>query len=203
MTKKIYSFDAEKHQHMIGDAIVPGITTVIKPLTNYGMINPAVLQAACDWGTAVHKTVELFCAGTLDESSLDDPLKLVLDGFNKWADEVGIIPCDFVCERPMGDARLMYGGIPDLILDDHLIVEIKTRKVNMLTDSIQTAAQESLWKQNGGQRVKQYERRVLELKQDGSYTYTKVNHKQAWPRFRKLLDYYHDTQLIQSWRNTI
>jgi len=79
----------------------------------------------------------------------------------------------------MGDNRLMYGGIPDLILDGRLIVEIKTRKVNMLTDSIQTAAQEALWKQNGGQRIKEYERRVLELKQDGTYTYTKVNDKQA------------------------
>ena len=201
--KKSYSFNAEKHQHMIGDVIVPGITTVIKPLTNYGMINKEVLQAACDWGTAVHRTVELFCAGTLDERSLDTQLSRVLEGFNKWADEIGVIPCDFVCERPMGDSRLMYGGIPDLILDGHLIVEIKTRKVNMLTDSIQTAAQEALWKQNGGQRIKEYERRVLELKQDGTYCYTKVNNRQAWPKFRLLLDHHWNTQKIQSWKEQI
>ena len=198
--KNTYSFDAETHTHRIGDVIVPGITTCIKPLTDYGSINPAVLQAACDYGTAVHKTIELFCAGTLDEELLDPTLARVLDGFNRWADEVGILPCDFVVERPMGDNRLMYGGIPDLILDGHLIVEIKTRKVNMLTDSIQTAAQEALWKHNGGIPLKQYEHRVLELKQDGTFTYTKVNDKQAWPRFRMLLDHYWNTQKITSWR---
>ena len=197
--KKSYSFNAEKHQHMIGDVIVPGITTVIKPLTNYGMINKEVLQAACDWGTAVHRAVELFCAGTLDESSLDPQLAMVLEGFNKWADEVGVIPCDFVCEKPMGDSRLMYGGIPDLILDGELIVEIKTRKVNMLTDSLQTEAQERLWMKNGG-TWGHYDHRVLELKQDGTYCYTRVNDRQAWPRFRTLLDHYWNTQKIQSWR---
>lgn len=198
--RKVYSFDADKHQHKIGDVIVPGITTCIKPLTSYDQINPAVLQAACDWGTAVHKTVELFCAGTLDEELLDPALARVLEGFNKWADEVGVLPCDFICEQPMGDSRLMYGGIPDLILDGYLIVEIKTRKVNMLTDSIQTAAQESLFKQNGGIPRKQYEHRVLELKQDGTYAYTKVNDKQAWPKFRLLLGHYWNTQKIQTWR---
>jgi hypothetical protein len=72
--------------------------------------------------------------------------------------------------------------------------------VNMLTDSIQCAAQEALWKKNGGIRTKEYERRVLELKQDGTYSYTRVNDKQAWPKFRLLLDHYHNSQTINSWR---
>lgn len=197
--KKTYSFDSGKHQHMIGGVIVPGITTVIKPLTDYDSINRDVLRAACDWGTAVHKTVELFCSGRLDEQSLDDPLKPVLDGFIKWADEVGVSPCDFVCEVPMGDSRLMYGGIPDLILDTELIVEIKTRQANKLTDSIQTEAQERLWMKNGG-KWGHYEHRVLELRQDGTYCYTIVNDRQAWPRFRKLLEHYQTTRLIKQWK---
>jgi hypothetical protein len=197
---KVYTYDEETHTHRIGGEVVPGITTCIKPLTSYDAIPPAVLQAACDWGTAVHKTVELFCKGTLDEDQLDPALALVLTGFNRWADEVGILPCDFVVETPMGDPSLMFAGIPDLILDGKLIVEVKTRPVNMLTDSIQTAAQEALWKKNGGQRTKEYEHRVLTLNVDGSYHYQKVNHRQAWPRFRKLLDHYHDKKLIQSWR---
>lgn len=36
--------------------------------------------------------------------------------------------------------------------------------------------------------------------QDGTFTYTKVNDKLAWSRFRKLLDHYHDTKIIQSWK---
>ena len=202
MAGKQYTFDAERHVHMIGGVVVPGITTCIKPLTSYDQINPAVLKAACDWGTAVHKAVELDCIGALDKDSLDAPLLDTVDQFEQWAMAEGYNLSDFICEIPMGDASLMYGGIPDLILDGKAIIEIKTRATNMLTDSIQTAAQESLWKKNGGQRVKEYERWVLELYPD-RYRFQRVNHKQAWPRFRKLLDHYHNTKLIQSWRDQI
>ena len=181
---------------------MPGITTVIKPLTNYGSISESVLEAARVWGINVHRTIELYCSDSLDLESLDLPLKLVIAQFDLWLDECRFDKHDFITELPMGDNSLMYGGIPDLILDGKLIVEIKTRDVNRLTDSIQTAAQEKLWIKNGGSRAWAYERRVLSIGTD-RYSYPKVNGKDDWGRFRKLLDHYHDTKLIQSWRNTI
>lgn len=195
---KQYTFDPETHTHRIGDAVVPGITTIIKPLYDFGSVPAHIMEAARQWGVAIHKMVELECSGEL--GAIDDALLPPLNEFRRWLVDYGLKKSDFVCELPMGDPGLMVGCIPDLILDGRLIVEIKTRKVNHLTDSIQTAAQEALWKKNGGERVKEYERRVLELKQDGSYTYTKVNDKQAWSRFRKLLDYYYDTKMIEEWR---
>lgn len=198
--RKEYKFDEEYHRHTIGGVIVPGITGVISPLHDFGAVPKHIMEAACNYGSAVHKTIELFCTDSLDVEGLDPTLLITLDGFKTWLKDQKLNRKDFIVEVPMGDASLMYGGIPDIILDGRLIVEIKTRKVNHLTDSIQTAAQEALWKKNGGERVKEYERRVLELKQDGTYQYTKVNDKQAWPRFRMLLDHYHQSKIIQSWK---
>jgi hypothetical protein len=197
---KEYRFDEANHIHSIGGVTVPGITTCIKPLYDFSAVPEHIMKASCEYGSAVHKVVELYCLDALDVETLDVSLVPSLRGFEQWITDYKLNRSDFIVEVPMGDATLMYGGIPDIILDGQLIVELKTRKVNMLTDSIQTTAQEALWKKNGGIRTKEYERRVLELKQDGTYTYTKVNDKQGWPRFRKLLDHYHDAKSIQTWR---
>jgi hypothetical protein len=197
---KAYRFIEQTHTHTIGGSIVPGVTTVLKPLYNFSAVPEHILKAACSFGTAVHSTIELYCTGCLDIDALDPLLRPSLDGFKHWLNSVHLAESDFIAEVPMGNSTLMYGGIPDLILDGRLIIEIKTRKCNHLTDSIQTAAQEDLWKHNGGSRIKEYERRVLYLAPDGQYEYTKVNDKQAWSKFRKLLDHYNDIQLIQTWR---
>ena len=197
---KAYSFDAETHTHRIGDVIVPGITTVLKPLYDFGGIPAHILEAARQWGSAVHKMVELYCSDTLD--TLDEALISPLNEFKRWLKDYGFNKSDFIVEIPMGDAGLMVACIPDLILDGKLIVEIKSREHNMLTDSIQTVFQEHVWKKNGGERTKEYERRVLYLPPVGSYKYTKVNERQAWPRCRKLIDYYYDTKMINEWRKT-
>lgn len=198
---KAYSFDESTHTHYIGKTVVPGITTCLKPLYNFDFVPPAILQAACDWGSNVHKTIELYCNDDLDTESLDPLLFPILSGFIDWTKEHNLNRADFVVEKPMGDSSLMYGGIPDLILDGQLIVELKTRKCNMLTDSIQTAAQEALWKKNGGDKNKKiYDRFVLELKQDGKYVYTKVNENGAYNRYRHLLDHYYSEREIKQWK---
>lgn len=199
MAKKVYTFDEATHTHRINGQPVPGITTAIKPLADYDTIPENVLRAAAEWGTNVHKAVELFCSDSLDLDSLGDPLRQTVGQFEAWLQEQRLDRRDFVVELPMGDASLMYGGIPDLILDGKLVVEIKTRPVNVLTDSIQTAAQEKLWIKNGGTRVWSYERRVLFLAPD-RHEYTQVNRRDDWGRFRLLLDHYHNAQKIKLWK---
>ena len=201
MASKEYKFYEDTHTHTIGGVVVPGITTILKPLYDFSAVPDHILKASCSYGIAVHKMIELYCMGDLDGDGLDDSLKPSLMGFKSWLKEMKLKKDDFVVEMPMGEPLLMVACIPDLILDGKLIVEIKTRKVNMLTDSIQTVCQEHVWKKNGGARVKEYERRVLALYQDGTYDYTKVNDKQANGRFRKLIDKYWNDREIQTWRN--
>ena len=193
-----YAFDEATHTHTIGGVIVPGITTVLRPLYDFDKVPAHVMEAARQWGSAVHKTVELYCGDRLGD--FDPALTHPLEEFKRWLKDYGFDRRDFVVEIPMGDPRLMTACIPDMILDGKLIVEIKSRKPSMLTDSIQTVFQEHCWKKNGGDRAGEYERRVLYLPQYGPYAYEKVNHKQAWSRCRKLIDHYYDTKMIESWR---
>jgi hypothetical protein len=201
MLSKEYIFDEVTHTHTIGGVVVPGITTLLKPLYNFSNVPANILSASCAFGSAVHKTIELYCTDCLDIDALDQPLVAPLNGFKLFLKEHKFNRDDFICEVSMCDPSLMVACIPDLILDGSHIIEIKTRKPNHLTDSIQTVCQEHIWKKNGGIRTKEYDRRVLYLDCDGSYTYTKVNDKNANSRFRLLLDHYWNTQTIQSWRN--
>lgn len=200
MGTKTYTFDEETHTHRIGGVIAPGITTILKPLYDFSGVPAHIMEASRQYGSAVHKVVELYCLGALDVDGLDPALRPVLTAFPQWLKDYGFNKSDFIVELPMGDPVLMVACIPDLILDGKLIVEIKTREPNHLTDSIQTCCQEHIWKKNGGERAKEYERWVLFLRQDGSYKYQRVNDKQSMPRFRKLLDYYNTQQQIKLWK---
>lgn len=200
MASKLYKFDAVNHIHSIGNKIVPGITTLLNPLTDFSAVPAHILEAARQYGSGVHKAVELYCQDELDTDSLDVSLRPPVAGFEKWLKDYGFDHRDFIVELPMGDPALMVACIPDLILDGKLITEIKSRKPNHLTDSIQTCCQEHVWKKNGGIRTGEYERRVLYLAQDGTYTYTKVNDKQAMPRLRHLLDFYWFGEEIKKWK---
>ena len=201
MDSKAYRFDEATHTHYICkngvNVIVPGITTILKPLFNFSAVPDHILKASCEYGSNVHKMVELYCMDALDTENLDPVLIPSLIGFKTWLESMRFDKSDFIVELPMGDPTLMVACIPDIILDGKLIVELKTRKCNQPTDSIQTCCQESVWKKNGGTRIKEYERRVLTLNQDGSYDYVRVNDKQSNNRFRLLLDHYWNNQTIQ------
>jgi hypothetical protein len=200
MASKEYRFDESTHTHSIGGIIVPGITTVLKPLYDFSAVPEHILKASCAYGSAVHKVVELDCLDALDVDSLDESLRPSLTGFGQWLRDFGFSKSDFIVEVPMGDPALKFAGIPDLIVDGKAIIELKTRKVNMLTDPLQTVAQQNLWVKNGGARVKEYAHYVLELRQDETYRCTRVNTKDAWSKFRRLLDYYWIGQEVSAWK---
>ena len=55
----VLTFDEASHTYRIDGQVVPGVTSVLKPLTDYSMVPPADLQAAADFGKAVHRACEL------------------------------------------------------------------------------------------------------------------------------------------------
>ena len=48
------TFDAEKHEYRWNGQLVPGVTSILEPLTDFSFVPPDVLRAAQDFGTAVH-----------------------------------------------------------------------------------------------------------------------------------------------------
>lgn len=199
-----FSYDAEAHVYRIDGKIVPGITQIIKPLVDYSMVPPHILENAANFGRAVHRMVELEESCSLDEDTLDDGLRKALEAYRVWRIHAGL-PDFPACEIPMGHAKLGYAGTPDQIYDGCAVVEIKSRDVNPLTDPIQTAAQELLWLANGGAKG-DYRHAVLTLKADGTHKFTeftKVQKKEGLSRWRYMLDTHKMQSTIQSWRKVI
>ncbi len=192
-------FNEETHKYTMGGVTLPSVTTVMRPLYDFSMVDKEVLRLAGEFGTAVHKTVELYLLSDLDEETLDPALIGPLEAFKAWQADYPQLQGRFHVENRMADARLLYAGTADLIIDAEAVIDIKTRKANQLTDPIQLEAYERLWLKNGGTKGK-YDHRVLELNQDGTYQYVKAAHRDAWSRFRFLLDHHNNNLKIQTWR---
>jgi len=192
-------FDEATHTYTLNGKRLPSVTQILKPLYDFSMVPADVLKRAGEFGTAVHKTVELYLLGDLDEEALDEGLKGPLAAFKDWEISEGILvlPSDNI-EVIGFHRKLLYAGTPD-IETESVIIDLKSRPVNMVTDPLQLAAYDHL---GNGNRA----RYVLELKQDGTYVFTHVNptkkaSTEAWSRFRFLLDHHNNTQIINSWRN--
>lgn len=193
-----FIFDEELHRYTLAGKVLPSVTQVIKPLYDFSFVNPDVLRRAAEFGTAVHKTIELHLADELDEDSLDENLYNPLLAFKAWqADNYDIDLSSAVIEKINYHAKLKYAGTAD-IETETMVIDIKSRPVNLLTDPIQLAAYDHF---GSGKRA----RYVLELKQDASYVFTLVNPTKksgdtAWCRFRYLLDYYRMQSEINLWK---
>lgn len=195
------SFNEATHCYELDGRVVPSVTQIIKPLVDFSMVPVDTLERARAYGVAVHKAVELEIAGTLDYSTLDEGLFPPLEAFSNWKTDypdIANMLCGAVVEKTMA-SKLGYAGRPDIIIDGFCVIDLKTRAPNPLTDPIQCAAYEALHKANGGAAGK-YEHRVLQLKTDGTYMFKKVNDKDAWGRFRLLLDTYNNLKTIESWK---
>lgn len=199
------TFDEETHSYHLDGVKLPSVTGIIKPLYDFSSIPPLVLAKAAAYGTAVHKMIELEIKGELDYGTLDDGLLPALEAFGKWKSDYPdiskMLPSSAI-EKIMASTKLRVAGTADIIIDGLMVIDIKTREPNLLTDSIQCEGYDALWRDNGGIRTKgPYEHRILCLKLDGNYDFPRVNHKDAKSRFRFLLDHYHNQQIINSWRN--
>ncbi len=194
-------FIEETHTYLLDGKPLPGVTSLLKPLQDFSGIPPHILAKACQFGTNVHKTVELYLLDELDTAALDPALLPPLDAFKRWQDAEGA--AFFLqgwprIEQPLAHTKLKYAGTPDLDFLDGPTIDLKSRPFNPLTDPIQLAGYGELSKANGGADGDKF---VLELRPDGTYVFTSANHKKAKNRFRFLLDHFYNEQNIQSWRH--
>jgi hypothetical protein len=194
-------FVEETHTYLLDGKPIPSVTQLLKPLQDFSNIPPHTLAKACEFGTNVHKMIELYLLDELDMDTLDPALLPPLEAFKRWQDNEGAAL--FLqgwprIEQPLAHPRLHYAGTPDLDFLYGPIVDLKTRPFNPLTDPIQLAGYGELSRVNGGQDGDKW---VLQLAPDGTYRFTNAHHKQAKSRFRFLLEFYQDGQNILSWRN--
>ena len=84
------TFDPILHEYRDNGRLVPSVTQILAPLSNFEFVNPEVMRAAQDFGTAVHRACELDDLGQLDDDTLDEALTPYLLGWRKFSVEAGV-----------------------------------------------------------------------------------------------------------------
>jgi len=160
--------DEATHTYTVGSRIIPGVTTAIKPLTNFDNIPPHVLEYKRGLGVAVHKACELYDLGTLDKASVDPAAQPYLDAWIKFlADTHFKIES---LERIVYHQAYQYCGTNDRtgMLNGHsCVIDLKTTAVLSPAVGVQTAAY--LAAANETLAVPLTHRFGLQLKPDGTY----------------------------------
>lgn len=176
------TFDEATHIYRYDGIVVPGVTSILEPLTDFSRVPPAVLKAAADFGKAVHRACELDDLGELDEGSLDPALVPYLAAWRKFSAEHNVLW--EVIEQPLFHKTLRYAGTPDrqgLVKGLSTTVDIKSTAQLYPAVGPQLAA----YQQASGHPTVQ--RMAVQLKGDGTYVAKTYSDPTDWPVFCSLL----------------
>jgi hypothetical protein len=137
---ELISFNEERHVYteISSGLAVPSVTTIISSglSLDYSRIDPWYAE----FGTAVHKAVELFVIGTLDEETMMPEIEPYLLGFKKFLAETGFKAVE--TEQILFNKELFVAGTADLfgtLSGKPAIVDIKSG-VKQKWHGVQTAA---------------------------------------------------------------
>lgn len=104
-------FEESTHSYYLGSEKLPGVTSILRPLSAYDDIPARILEAAAARGSAVHKATELEDMGTLDYASLDDEVTGYLIGYQRFKE---VMRPEFLgIEQITYHPTLKYAGTPD------------------------------------------------------------------------------------------
>lgn len=182
----VLTFNEEMHEYRLGDRVLPSVTTILKPMSVYELVPPNILEAAREFGTHVHKMVELEILGLLDEGSLDPALAPYLTGWRKFLRDSGyrVVASEMRLHHP----RLGFAGTLDLLLERkyrRCQMDIKSGIVPR-TVGPQTAAYDQLL-MAGPNKGRSLPRFCLQLK-PGDYEVTALTNPADWPNFLSCLN---------------
>lgn len=110
------TLDQETHTYRTADGVVvPGVTSILKPLVTLSGIPRDVLERKRDLGQRVHAACHYFSEGDLDESSVEPDVAPYLDAFRRFVAESGIriVANELIVHDPVAN----YAGQLDLIGD--------------------------------------------------------------------------------------
>lgn len=158
------TFDDATHTYRFDGQVVPGVTSILAPLTGYGSVPARVLEAAAEFGKAVHKTCELDDLGELYEAALDPALAPYLNAWRQFSADHSVEWEQI--ERPVYHSTLRYAGTPDrygLVKGRFAVVDIKS------TAELYPAVGPQLAAYANALCLPHSERIAVQLKADGTY----------------------------------
>lgn len=76
-------YNDERHEYRLDGVIVPSVTQVLSSvgLIDFDFVSREALAIATERGDIVHRIIELYELGTLDENSIDPALRGYFDGY--------------------------------------------------------------------------------------------------------------------------
>lgn len=134
-------FDEAEHSYRFNGAHVPGVTSILKPLSNFDGIPAHVLEAKRDLGQRVHFACQLDDEDDLEESSVEHDVEPYLVAWRKFLAESGAKVIHN--EQRVYEASMRYAGTLDNVLElDGLkwLVDKKTSIATPMAAGPQTAA---------------------------------------------------------------
>lgn len=176
------TFDAATHTYRYNGQVVPGVTTVLQPLSNFDAVPPQVLQAASDFGTAVHLACELDDLGELDIERLDESLVPYLKAWRKFSAEHNV-GWEKI-EHQVYHGTMRFAGTLDrfgLVNGRRTVVDIKSSVQLYPSVGPQLAAYANALTEPFADRM------AVQLKADGTYVAKTYTEPSDWPVFCSLL----------------
>jgi hypothetical protein len=178
------TFDPVKHEYRDGSRVIPSVTQILQPITDFSFVSPEILSAAQAFGTAVHRACELHDQGELDLDTLDPELAPYLNGWIKFCDEHA---CQWVAiEQRVYDQKMGYAGTLDrvgFVDTDNAIVDIKSGTSLFPATGPQTAAYAHAYAPLTHARFKRYAVRLF----PNGYELKPYTDPRDWPTFASLL----------------
>ena len=166
------TFDEPSHTYRYDGIVIPSVTQIIAPLSDYSMIDPAVLARAQALGTAVHRMTELYDKDDLDEDSLDEEFNGYLAAWKKFKQDIGFSPITIeskLCDKVRGFAGTSdrTGMVKNKLGKSRLaVIDIKKMYILGPQIGVQLAAYQHLHTVDGATVLDRY---ALGLRPDGTY----------------------------------
>ena len=188
------TFDAETHRYFWNGVQVPGVTTILSPLTDFSAVDPDVMRRASNFGTAVHHLCELEDLGENLEDFVVDPA--LLPYLQAWKRFTGEWRADWTCvERRVFHPALRYAGTLDragtLLAPGEpvhrrhaAVVDIKTSTSLYPAVGPQLAAYARAHDPLAGSSLRRY---AVQLKGDGTYVCKEYRDADDFATFSALL----------------
>lgn len=179
------AFEPVAHRYTWQGVPVPGVTTVLQPLTDLGMVDRDLLRRAGEFGTAVHMACELDDLGQLDEEGLDPALMPYVLAWRKFSRDYEVSWTGI--ELRVFHPKLRYAGTLDrkgTVRGRRAIVDIKSSTSLYPSVGPQLAAYARADdERTAGSTL----RMAVQLKGDGTYTAKEYTDPTDWAVFASLL----------------
>lgn len=177
-------FKAEDHSYTLEGVRLPSVTQILARCYDFARVDPVVLAAKAELGTAVHVACELDDANDLVESSVHPRVRPYLDGYRLFKQQKR--PNVIATEQIVHHRLFGYAGKFDLLADfdgARWLIDWKTPLTISPAVALQTAAYQQALDPSLLPGTFTRKRAALQLTDDGRFKLHEFADPNDWPTF--------------------